>query len=226
VNIYIMAIPSRAAIWRQLVSELQAQGATVQVIVDHECSGPLHTFKRCLRQALEDGQPQFVVLQDDVWVADDAVLHMERIADLRHEGPICLFAMTSKRRVASLDDARAANTAWASVRYSSWGQGFVLTSTLALRLLAFAECILPTVRWSDTFVTWYCQEHRTPILVALPNLIEHGRAPSSLGHIGTRPSVYYRQKIGEDHQWDSIERAIRWQGSPIAQRAQYMRAVP
>lgn len=60
----------------------------------------------------------------------------------------------------------------------------------------------------------------------LPNLVEHGRAPSSLGHPGARLSVYYRQRVGEDHQWDSIDRAILWRGSPIAHRAKYMRAAP
>lgn len=222
-NIYIMAVEERVATWGAMVQELEAQGACVHVVLDSDRAGPFANFKRVLRQALDDGHASFVILQDDLWIADDAVEQMQQIADLGYDGVINLFAMTSPKRVASLSQAWEAGTHWAAVRYSSWGQSWLFSWSIAERALRFLdERVEPSVRWDDTAMTWFCQEHRLPIMVAIPNLVQHGRVKSSLGHAGVRPSVCFRQKIG-DVQWDTMSKAIKWSGSPIASRASYVK---
>lgn len=222
-NIYIMAIEARRTTWEAMIRELEVQGACVQVVIDTNLDGPMTHFKRVLRQALDDGHASFVILQDDLWVADDAVHHMQQIADLNYDGIINLSAMSSPKRVASLARAWEAGTHWATVRYSSWGQSWLLCWDVTARLLSFLEDrVKPEAKWEDTAVTWFCQEHRIPTMVTLPNLVQHGRVPSSLGHIGTRRSVCYRQVIGPA-EWDTMSLAIKWSGSPLIPRQPYLK---
>jgi len=183
-SVVIMHHPSRSEHIHDLIDACQP--LPVRVVPDPDPSGPpspLRTAKRAWA-AVADGATHHLVLQDDMIPIRGFAGHLVRAIAARPEHGISLSVQgTSPRNAYLVRRAALAGHAWAPTSIVEWTptNGLVLPATDARDLAVYLADIPDGLKDDDNFVTPFCAERGLPVLVTVPNLIEHGDLPSLSG---------------------------------------------
>ncbi|MFJ3842203.1 hypothetical protein ACIPY6_42875 [Streptomyces sp. NPDC090054] len=186
-SVAIMTHPARSAMARSLVGLL---GGDVRVVTDPEPGGapnPLRTSVEAWA-AFGEGATHHLVLQDDV-VPSGELLSVARDAAAR-------FPRSAVAFYTNWDGPDGAVVRVGALAGAGWVSAIddVYTPTLALMLpvdhaARFSEEARPLVstrREDDAVMLDYLERHGVPVLLSVPNLIEHQGTESIAGNSGER----------------------------------------
>lgn len=196
----------RASNIARLVDRLRAQGVEPLVTLDEgdtaRDAGNWETFSRAWMRHEASGAEWMLVLQDDTSICDDLVACCRWLVE---QAParfhmLSLFAHAAPRRPAR-----------AQLRYTRhlWGQGMLARVATVRSSIAWNESrqFSRPRRQDDIDTQEYFLAHRRPILLVLPNLVEHLPFPSLFNPDWPleRRSVWY---AGDNA--NALEHAKRW----------------
>lgn len=183
-SIAIMHHPARAA----KISEIVAACAPLpaRVIADPEPDGPpspLRTAKKAWA-AVAPGATHHLVLQDDLTLTDGFAEHILAAVEAQPDAAITLYVnWHSTPNSYFVRRAVESGTAWAPL-FDAFVPtlGLVLPAAVATELAAYLATVPDDVRHDDRVIAEFCREKGTPVLAAVPHLVEHGDLRSVAGN--------------------------------------------
>ncbi|MFJ7955777.1 hypothetical protein ACIQ62_05725 [Streptomyces sp. NPDC096319] len=186
-SVTVMTHPARSAMASGLVALL---GGEVTVVTDPEPGGapnPLRTSVEAWA-AFEEGATHHLVLQDDVVPSED-LLTVARAAAVR-------FPRSAVAFYANWDGPDGSAVRLGALAGAGWVEAIdeIYTPTLALmlpvehaaRFSEEARPIVPKRREDDAVMLDYLERHHVPVVVSIPNLIEHQGTESIAGNSAER----------------------------------------
>ncbi|MFF7776532.1 hypothetical protein ACFZCG_19150 [Streptomyces tanashiensis] len=186
-SVAIMTHPARSAMASNLVGLL---GGEVKVVMDPDPGGapnPLRTSVAAWA-AFEEGSTHHLVLQDDVVPSVD-LLSVARSAAVR-------FPRSAVAFYTNWDGPDGAAVRLGALSGAGWVSAIdeIYTPTLALmlpvdhaaRFSDEAGPLVSTRREDDAVMLDYLQRHHVPVLLSIPNLIEHQGTESIAGNSAER----------------------------------------
>ncbi|UUV29018.1 hypothetical protein NQK81_30140 [Amycolatopsis roodepoortensis] len=178
----VMAHPRRRA-EAEALARLDPAGAT-RVVLDPDPDGP-PTAARTTRLAwsgVPDDATHFLVLQDDVRLADGFFEHARKAAGRLPGDAIAFYANWNSRNGAAVRMAAAAGADWATgVNEYAPCVALMLPAEIARGYAGYA--VRDGDRWPcDVLMFRYLKAVGTPIRIAVPNTVEHSGLPSVAGN--------------------------------------------
>lgn len=196
----VMAHPRRRE-EAEALARLDPAGAT-RVVLDPEPDGPptaARTTKRAW-SSVPDDATHFLVLQDDVQLAEGFFEHARKAAERLPEDAIAFYANWNSRNGAAVRMAAAAGADWATaVNEYAPCLALMLPAEVARGYAGYA--VRNGDGWPcDVLMFRYLKALGVPIRIAVPNTVEHSGLPSVAGNeahglrrsacfSGTAPSV-------------------------------------
>ncbi|WP_409496025.1 hypothetical protein [Amycolatopsis sp. cmx-11-12] len=178
----VMAHPRRREAAEELAG-LDPAGA-LRVVLDPEPDGPptaLRTAKLAWSSVPEDAT-HFLVLQDDVQLADGFFGHARKAAQRLPDEAIAFYANWNSRNGAAVRMAAAAGADWATaVNEYAPCVAMMLPAAIARGYALFADAHQDG--WPcDVLMFRYLQSVGMRIRIAVPNTVEHSGLPSVAGN--------------------------------------------
>ncbi|KZB79662.1 NAD(P)-dependent oxidoreductase [Amycolatopsis regifaucium] len=178
----VMAHPRREAAAEEL-ARLDPAGA-LRVVLDPDPDGPptaLRTARLAWSSVPEDAT-HFLVLQDDVQLADGFFEHARKAAARLPGDAIAFYANWNSRNGAAVRMAAAAGACWATaVNEYAPCVAMMLPAAVARGYAPYADAH-PEGWPCDVLMFRYLKAVGMPIRIAVPNTVEHSGLPSVAGN--------------------------------------------
>lgn len=179
----IMTHPARSAMARSLVDLL---GDEVTVVMDPDPGGAPNPLRTCVEAwaAFEEGSTHHLVLQDDVVPSADLLSVSRSAAERFPRSAVAFYSNWDGPDGSAVRLGALAGAGWVSAIDD------IYTPTLALmlpvdhaaRFSEEARALVPTRREDDAVMLEYLERHRVPVVLSIPNLIEHQGTESIAGN--------------------------------------------
>ncbi|GHH17758.1 hypothetical protein GCM10017790_35050 [Amycolatopsis oliviviridis] len=178
----VMAHPRRRA-EAEALARLDPAGAT-KVVLDPDPDGPptaARTTKLAWSSVPEDAT-HFLVLQDDVELADGFFEHARKAAERLPDDAIAFYANWNSRNGAAVRMAAASGADWATaVNEYAPCLALMLPAEIARGYAGYA--VRDGDGWPcDVLMFRYLKALEVPIRIAVPNTVEHSGLPSVAGN--------------------------------------------
>ncbi len=178
----VMAHPSRAEA-AEALARLDPGGA-MRVVLDPEPDGPPTAWRTTKRawSSVPDDATHFLVLQDDVQLADGFFEHARKAAERLPHDAIAFYANWNSRNGAAVRMAAAAGADWATaVNEYAPCLALMLPAEIARGYAGYA--VRNGDEWPcDVLMFRYLKALEVPIRLAVPNTVEHSGLPSVAGN--------------------------------------------
>ncbi|WP_414939650.1 hypothetical protein [Amycolatopsis sp. cmx-11-51] len=167
----------------EALARLDPAGAT-RVVLDPEPDGPPMAARttKLAWSSVPDDATHFLVLQDDVQLADGFFEHARKAAERLPDDAIAFYANWNSRNGAAVRMAAAAGADWATaVNEYAPCLALMLPAEVARGYAGYA--VRNRDGWPcDVLMFRYLKALEVPIRIAVPNTVEHSGLPSVAGN--------------------------------------------
>ncbi|MFI6304564.1 hypothetical protein ACIBCH_22045 [Amycolatopsis thailandensis] len=178
----VMAHPRRREAAEEL-ARLDPAGA-LRVVLDPEPDGPPTALRtaRLAWSSVPGDATHFLVLQDDVELADGFFEHARKAAERLPDDAVAFYANWNSRNGAAVRMAAAAGASWATaVNEYAPCVAMMLPAAVARGYAAYSDA--HTDGWPcDVIMFRYLKSIGVPIRIAVPNTVQHSGLPSVAGN--------------------------------------------
>ena len=175
---YIMAVPWDVQRMKRANDIRKAAGVDHTTIVWDQQKNVMDTFRLVLKQVIEDGDPAFVILQDDVQLTSDFREKLEALVAERPGMVNQFFAMEDEQKAKTLGSREREGVTYISNLCTYFPAGY------ASQLLAYSYEFVekyPQHKTGDDFVVRYWLRNRKEsYYLHYPNLVQHEGWVSSI----------------------------------------------
>lgn len=186
-SICIMTHPKRLNYAKSLFNQLSIyKDINVSIVNDINSEGhSFNGFQAWLNYDLNS--THHLVLEDDVQLCNNFIEKVYEIINVNNNELISLFHIKNKQIQLFKEKYN-----YCPMNRISWNQAIILPTKLVIQMFDFIKNDFE-YKWTDDFLTAFCKEYQIPMLLTIPNLVQHILPKNSI--VGNPPKLGNKERI-------------------------------